>query len=100
MSRCENCGERVYSLGCVNCNELAYIKQQDQLFDEEQNMPDNLWWGYRHTSGSVQAKRYFDDRASIQDAYESDFVREVIEPFPAESRDEALKIIAERTRVP
>ena len=56
-----------------------------------------MWWGYRHTSGSVQAKRYFGDRASLQDAYESDFVVDVVEPFAANSRDDALKIVAERT---
>lgn len=26
MKTCENCGERVYSLGCVNCNEADYIE--------------------------------------------------------------------------
>ena len=61
-------------------------------------MSENLWWGYRHTSGSVQAKRFFDDRASIEDAYESDFVVNVVEPFPADSREQALKIVSERTQ--
>lgn len=59
----------------------------------------NKWWGYRHTSGSVQAKRFFDDRSSIEDAYESDFVSQVVEPFEADSREAALKIVSERTRV-
>lgn len=31
MKTCENCGCRVYKLGCVNCNESAYIEQQDEL---------------------------------------------------------------------
>lgn len=26
---CENCGCRVYSLGCVNCDEVHYIAQQE-----------------------------------------------------------------------
>lgn len=30
---CENCGCRVYNLGCVNCNEEAYIAEQDTLTD-------------------------------------------------------------------
>ena len=59
--------------------------------------PRLKWWGYRHTSGTVQAKRFFSDRASIEDAYESDFVAQVVEPFEADSRDEALRIVAERT---
>lgn len=28
MKTCENCGERVYGLGCTHCNEPAYIKDQ------------------------------------------------------------------------
>lgn len=34
---CENCGCKVYSLGCVNCNEIDYIEQQ------------NLWDDYNQT---------------------------------------------------
>ena len=26
MKTCPDCGERVYSLGCVNCNEADYIE--------------------------------------------------------------------------
>lgn len=33
METCENCGERVYNLGCVNCNEPAYIEEQERLTD-------------------------------------------------------------------
>lgn len=33
-----------------------------------------LWWGYRHVSGTLQAKRYF-DKLDIEDAQESDFVK-------------------------
>lgn len=45
---CENCGERVYSLGCVNCNEANYIAQQSLRYREaasveesEQDAPDD-----------------------------------------------------------
>jgi hypothetical protein len=55
-----------------------------------------LWWGYRHTNGSVQAKRYFDQR-DLEDAYESPFVRQVVRPFEANSREDALRAVAERT---
>lgn len=30
---CPDCGELVYNLGCTNCNELAYIEEQDRLTD-------------------------------------------------------------------
>lgn len=56
-----------------------------------------LWWGYKHTSGTYQAKRYFDQR-DIKDAIESPFVASFTGPFHAESRDEALKIVEEQTK--
>lgn len=31
MKTCPDCGERVYKLGCVNCNEAAYIAEQEAL---------------------------------------------------------------------
>lgn len=34
-TRCPDCGERVYSLGCTWCNEEAYIAQQETLTREE-----------------------------------------------------------------
>ncbi len=55
-----------------------------------------LWWGYKHTSGTYQAKRYFDKR-DIDEAIESPFVDDWTGPFEAENRDEALKIVQERT---
>lgn len=39
MKTCPDCGERVYNLGCVNCNEAAYIQEQielDALYPTEQ----------------------------------------------------------------
>jgi hypothetical protein len=56
-----------------------------------------LWWGYRHTNGDVQAKRYWDDPGDLREAAQSDFVQQVVQPFEAASRDEALKIIRQRT---
>ena len=61
------------------------------------NRPDNLWWGYKHTSGSYQAKRYFDQQ-DIDDAHESPFCDMVVGPFKAKDREEALKKVEEMTR--
>lgn len=36
MQTCPDCGCRVYRLGCVNCNEDAYIAQQAA---EDQDWP-------------------------------------------------------------
>lgn len=49
----------------------------------------NLWWGYRHVSGTIQAKKYFVP-LDIQEAEESDFCEEVYQPFEANNREEAL----------
>jgi hypothetical protein len=53
----------------------------------------NLWWGYKHVSGTYQAKRFFNDMRDVEDAIDSSFVERVVYPFPAENRDEALKHI-------
>jgi hypothetical protein len=29
MKTCEDCGERVYKMGCVNCNDIDYINAQN-----------------------------------------------------------------------
>lgn len=59
-------------------------------------MNKNLWWGYRHTSGTLQAKRYFDPR-DISEAHQSPFCKQVVGPFNASDREEALKIVKEKT---
>ena len=59
-------------------------------------MTENLWWGYKHVSGTYQAKRYFDKR-DIQEARESDFCDIVVGPFMVKDRDEALEQVKEMT---
>ena len=58
---------------------------------------ENLWWGYKHTSGTLQAKRYFDKR-DIEEANDSPFCDIVVGPFKAKDREEALKFIKEQTK--
>lgn len=57
----------------------------------------NKWWGYKHTSGTYQAKRYFDKR-DTDEAYESPFCEIVVGPFEASDREEALRIVEEQTK--
>jgi hypothetical protein len=63
---------------------------------KKETMSKLLWWGYKHTSGTYQTKRYF-DRLDIQEAMESPFCEMVTGPFEAENRDEALKIVEQKT---
>jgi hypothetical protein len=58
------------------------------------------FWAYRHTNGSIHVKGYRADlpnaRTSIDDAFESDFVDDVLDPFDAASRQEAEQITKTR----
>ena len=54
-----------------------------------------LWWGYKHTNGTYQAKRYFIP-LDVQEAHESPFCDIVCGPFEAASREEALAIVEQR----
>jgi hypothetical protein len=48
------------------------------------------WWGYLHTEGTVQVKRFF-DQLDITEANQSPFVKEIVQPFDAASREEAVQ---------
>ena len=56
------------------------------------------WWGYVHVDGGVHAKRYFGDPVDLQEARESPFVSQVIQPFEASGRDEAMEILWSRVK--
>ena len=53
-----------------------------------------LWWGYQHTSGTLQVKRYF-DKQDIEEAHESPFCEIIVGPFGATDRDDALLTLQE-----
>lgn len=50
------------------------------------------WWGYLHTNGHIQVKRYFDARC-FEDADESPFVVKRTNVFKASDRDDAIEIV-------
>lgn len=54
------------------------------------------WWGYLHTEGTHQAKRYFEP-LDIQEANESPFCAKVVGPFMAANRDEAIETVKRLT---
>ncbi len=54
----------------------------------------NKWWGYLHTNGTLQAKRYFGG-LDIEEATESPFVERAIGPFEANDREDAIRILRE-----
>lgn len=59
------------------------------------------YWAYRHQSGHIHLKRYWGDEAAkdaLDDAYDSPFVERVLDPFEAETYDEAVKIARNHLR--
>ena len=56
-----------------------------------------MWWGYLHSNGQIQVKRWFGDHKDYLDDCEGNpFVVKVVRPFAAETREEAVKLITER----
>ena len=53
-----------------------------------------MWWGYLHSNGSIQLKRWSGDhRDYTDDCTGNDFVVRVMPPFKAQDDVEAWKII-------
>jgi len=52
----------------------------------------NMWWGYKHISGITLTKR-FHRQIEIDEAIESGFVAQIVNPFEATNREEASKHI-------
>ena len=56
-----------------------------------------MWWGYLHSNGSTQVKRWWGDHKDYtDDCIGNPFVLRVIKPFEAESREDALETIEKR----
>jgi len=55
---------------------------------------NNKWWGYLHSNGTVQVKRWYGDTKDYTDDCDGNpFVHAVCEPLDAISREEAIDII-------
>jgi len=60
-------------------------------------MNEIMWWGYLHQNGTIQVKRWLGDHADYtDDCIGNPFVQEVVEPFKAETIEQAIKIITEQ----
>jgi hypothetical protein len=57
-------------------------------------MNKQMWWGYLHQSGKIQVKPWFGDHKDYtEDCEGNEFVLQVVPPFEAASREEAIDII-------
>lgn len=50
------------------------------------------WWGYLHTNGKIQVKRYFEP-LDISEAEESPFVERTFGPYEVFDRADAINYI-------
>lgn len=58
---------------------------------------NNMWFGYLHSNGTIQVKRWFGDHKDYTDDCEgNDFVVKVVKPFQADTREKALEIITQK----
>jgi hypothetical protein len=58
-----------------------------------------MWWGYLHSNGTVQVKRWFGDHKDYtEDCEGNDFVQRVVKPFHAETREKAEEVIVAQLR--
>ena len=58
-----------------------------------------MWWGYLHANNTIQVKRWFGDHKDYtEDCDGNDFVKRVVRPFEAETREQAIEIIKERLK--
>jgi len=55
------------------------------------------WWGYIHTNGTLQIKRYFGP-LDITEAHESPFCKTVLGPVDAVDRDDAQTKLLEQIK--
>jgi hypothetical protein len=52
------------------------------------------WWGYLHSNDTIQVKPWYGDvKDYTDDCIGNPFVKQVVEPFEAENREEAYMII-------
>ena len=54
-------------------------------------MEKTMWWGYLHSNGTIQVKRWFGDRMDYTvDCEGNDVVVRVVPPFIADTRETAV----------
>ena len=62
-------------------------------------MENTMWWGYLHSNGTIQVKRWFGDHKDYtEDCEGNDFIVCVVTPFVAELREAAVAHIQAELR--
>lgn len=59
-----------------------------------------MWWGYLHSNGTIQCKRWFGDHEDYRgDCAGNPFVKQIVVPFEAASQEEAMQILKMKLKV-
>lgn len=70
---------------------VLYLKHKGKQMNTEAEI---WWWGYLHSNGTPQLKRWFGDHKDYtEDTYDNPFVLKVVPPFVAGTREEAIEIL-------
>jgi len=71
MKTCDNCGSKVLSLGCVNCDEQNYIDEQNEALrkDDLLSTMELLKSGYAgcNPNGNIVDRREFPNAVPMQE---------------------------------
>lgn len=63
----------------------------------DRNLEGTWWWGYLHSNGTVQLKRWFGDHEDYTgDVEGNDFVVQVVRPFKEDSDERAWDYVCQK----
>jgi hypothetical protein len=83
-------------LGTPTPEQLQRPHQNDKI-DLEHSEKSLLWWGYMHSSGDIQVKRYFGTQ-DITEVKQSPFIHKIVGPFKAFGRADAENYVNEQLK--
>ena len=56
-----------------------------------------MWWGYLHSNGTIQCKRWLGDVEDYTtDCNGNPYVKQVVVPFEAENQEAAMQVLKEK----
>jgi hypothetical protein len=79
-------------------NNQAEQIAREELSVQRERKRQMTYWAYRHINGTIKVEQFI-DADSLDAAYESDFVDEILDPFKAESHKQAEQIAREELSV-
>jgi hypothetical protein len=78
-------------------NPNIVLPRPEHKVDLEYSEKSLSWWGYMHSNGDIQVKRYFGPQ-DIVEARTSPFVHQIVGPFKAFGRADAETYVNEQLK--